>query len=89
MPLIRYKIGDMATVKKNNPPCPCGRDWQTLESVDGRSGSVFRKRDGSVVNPLFFVHFFGVVHNKGFISKYQAIQEDYDHIVLKVSSTRI
>ena len=84
MPLIRYKIGDMATVKKNNPPCPCGRDWQTLESVDGRSGSVFRKRDGSVVSPLFFVHFFGVVHNKGFISKYQAIQEDYDHIVLKV-----
>lgn len=84
MPLIRYKIGDMATVKKHNPPCPCGRDWQTLESVDGRSGSVFRKRDGSVVSPLFFVHFFGVVHNKGFISKYQAIQEDYDNIVLKV-----
>ena len=84
MPLIRYRIGDMATIKKDIAPCPCGRDWQTLASIDGREGSVFRKRDGSIISPLFFVHFFGVVHNKGFISKYQAIQEDYDHIILKV-----
>jgi len=57
MPLIRYKIGDMATIKKHDAPCPCGRDWQILVSIDGRSGSVFRKRDGSIISPLFFVHF--------------------------------
>jgi phenylacetate-CoA ligase len=78
MPLIRYEIGDMATFAESLSPCDCGRDWQVLKRIDGRSGSMFYKKDGTIFNPLFFVHFVGVVHNLGLFDKFQVIQEDYD-----------
>lgn len=84
MPLIRYEIGDLATIRQQDTPCPCGRDWQTLERVDGRMGSLFYKRDGTAISPLFFVHFVGVVHNSGLFEKYQIIQEDFERILIKL-----
>ena len=84
MPLIRYEIGDLATIRPQETPCPCGRDWQTLERIDGRMGSLFYKKDGTAISPLFFVHFVGVVHNSGLFEKYQIIQEDYGRILIKL-----
>lgn len=84
MPLIRYEIGDLATIRRQDTPCSCGRDWQTLERVDGRMGSLFYKRDGTAISPLFFVHFVGVVHNSGLFEKYQIVQEDYGRILIKL-----
>jgi phenylacetate-CoA ligase len=84
MPLIRYSIGDVATVTEQETLCGCGREWQTLERIDGRTGDLIRKRDGTTISPFFFIHFLGVVHNKGFIDKYQVVQEDYDRIVVRV-----
>ncbi len=84
MPLIRYEIGDLATIIPQETSCPCGRDWQTLERVDGRTGSLFYKKDGTSISPLFFVHFVGVVHNSGLFEKYQIVQEDYGRILIKL-----
>jgi len=84
MPLIRYSIGDVATVGEQEKLCGCGRDWQTLERIDGRTGDLIRKRDGTTISPFFFIHFLGVVHNKGFIDKYQVVQEDYNKIAVKI-----
>jgi len=74
----------MATISNKNEKCECGRDWQTLDRIDGRSGNMITKRDGTVISPAFFIHFFGVVHNKGFIKKYQVIQEDYEKFTLRI-----
>jgi len=84
MPLIRYEIGDVATVSKYNNICKCGRDWQTLNRIEGRDISMFKKKGGSLISPFFLIHFIGVVHNKGFIEKYQVIQEDYDKYIIKL-----
>ncbi len=84
MPLIRYEIGDLATVGPRKGICSCGRDWQSLEGIDGRLGSFFYKRDGSTVSPLFFVHFVGVVHNAGLFDKYQIVQESYEEVHVKL-----
>lgn len=84
MPLIRYEIGDLATIIPQENSCPCGRDWQTLERVDGRTGSLFYKKDGTSISPLFFVHFVGVVHNSGLFEKYQIVQEDYGKVLIKL-----
>ena len=73
MPMIRYDIGDMGTIEE-------GR----FSNVEGREMSVFKRRDGSFVPAEFFIHFVGVVYNQGFISKFQAIQKDYDLIDLRV-----
>lgn len=37
-PLIRYELNDLVTVSPH--PCPCGRPFPLLESVDGRSDDV-------------------------------------------------
>jgi phenylacetate-CoA ligase len=39
-PLIRYELGDMATL--DTTPCACGRSFARLTSVDGRADDVLR-----------------------------------------------
>jgi len=74
MPLIRYDIGDVG-VK--------GNDWEYLEKVEGREMNVFKTKDGKLIPGEFFIHFIGVVFNRGFISKFQVIQKDFDYILIK------
>ena len=83
MPLIRYKIGDIA-VPAEDEQCSCGRGLPLIKKVEGREISVFRTKDGKIIPGEFFIHFIGVVFNKGFISKFQVIQRDYDSIIIKV-----
>jgi len=39
-PLIRYELGDLATL--DTAPCPCGRSFARLVAVDGRADDVLR-----------------------------------------------
>jgi phenylacetate-CoA ligase len=80
MPLIRYRIGDRAIWSEQT--CLCGRPYGLLEAVTGRSSANFKRADGGVVSPSFFIHFLGVIHNEGGIKKFQIIQEAYDRIVV-------
>ncbi|MFH1371297.1 MAG: phenylacetate--CoA ligase family protein [Planctomycetota bacterium] len=82
MPLIRYSIGDMAIPAKT-PKCSCGRGTPLIETVVGRHIEVFKTRDGKVVPGEFFIHFVGVVYNKGIVKKFQVIQKKYDYILIK------
>ena len=45
-PLIRYELSDM--VRMSDEPCPCGRPYRTLDSIDGREEDVshFPANDG-------------------------------------------
>jgi len=78
MPFIRYEIGDMAALGPNK--CKCGNILPTLKRIDGRIEEQFVRKDGNIVIGYFFVHLMGVVLNKGFIKKFQVIQEDHDKI---------
>jgi phenylacetate-CoA ligase len=82
MPLIRYAIGDMAIPAKTTK-CSCGRGAPLIETVIGRHIEVFKTKDGKVVPGEFFIHFVGVVYNKGVIKKFQVIQKSYDFILIK------
>lgn len=81
MPLIRYRIGDTAVVSDRQ--CECGRSWPLIEKLTGRLIDHFVTSDGRVVQAEFFIHFVGVVYNDGSLEKFQVIQKDYDHIVIK------
>lgn len=83
MPLIRYDIGDMAMVAENTK-CSCGRGWPLIANVVGRHIETFKTRDGRVVPGQFFIHFIGVVYNKGYVKKFQVVQKDYDHVVVRM-----
>ncbi len=81
MPLIRYKIGDMALYTEKK--CSCGRGLPIIKSIIGRDMDVFKTRDGKIIDGNFYVHFVGVAHNNGSIEKFQVIQKDYDLIQIK------
>jgi phenylacetate-CoA ligase len=69
MPLIRYEIGDTA-IPASDTTC--------------RQMEVFRTQQGTSIPGEFFIHAIGVVYNKGYIRKFQVVQNDYDHITVRV-----
>ncbi|MDJ0761377.1 MAG: phenylacetate--CoA ligase family protein [Myxococcota bacterium] len=85
MPIIRYDIGDFArSAKSGEETCECGRAAPVIDAVEGREMSIFRTRDGRVVPGQYFIHFLGVVLNKGHIKKFQLVQKDYEEVNVKV-----
>lgn len=85
MPLIRYRIGDMAVWAEEK--CSCKRAWPLLRDVVGRTMDVFTRRDGTKVVPEYFIHIIGVVLKPSWLQKFQVIQEDYEHVRLLVVPT--
>lgn len=82
MPFIRYEIGDMAVLGPKK--CRCGSQLPTLKKITGRVIEHFIRKDGTVIPGEFFIHLIGVVCNRGFIRKFQVVQEDYEKIRLLV-----
>jgi phenylacetate-CoA ligase len=83
MPLIRYRIGDMA--EWDDRPAPPGAPaWPRLRRVVGRTTDVFRRADGGIVVPEYLIHLVGVVLNRGAIERFQVVQEDYEHVRVRV-----
>jgi len=82
MPLIRYEIDDLA-IPSNKLQCECGRGLPLIEFVEGREMTAFRTKNGSIISAVFFVHYLGIVHNKGLIKKFQVIQNDFNKITIK------
>lgn len=82
MPLIRFKIGDMAILSSKK--CSCGRGLPLLKKVIGRLTDVLKTKEGRIVPGEYFIHFIGVILNKGIINKFQIIQEKEDYIIVKL-----
>jgi len=82
MPLIRFKIEDMAMF--SDKICPCGRGFPLMKKVSGRIMDVFKTKEDKIVLGEYFIHFIGVVLNKGIINKFQVIQEKEDYIIVKL-----
>jgi len=71
MPLIRYRIGDMAAWR--DVECECGRPWPMLKDVAGRTRDLFMKRDGTRIR--IWEHVF---HQHAWIRKFQIVQEEFE-----------
>lgn len=84
MPLIRYRIGDMAV--KGGRECSCGCNWMKLREVAGRVTDMFITQEGDVVSPNYFIHLLGVVIDAGWINRYQIVQQEYDHIQVSIQT---
>jgi phenylacetate-CoA ligase len=85
MPLINYAIGDRAVA---GGPCPCGRGFPTLASVEGRDTEVIRTPDGRQVNGTFLGHFLAfVVGVIPYIWEYQIAQPMLNTVTLRVVPT--
>lgn len=76
-PVIRYDLGDLATV---GPPCPCGRGLPVLTRIAGRRRGLLRYPDGRAAWPVFTVACRQVARYR----ELQLIQDDVDRLRLRV-----
>lgn len=58
VPLIRYRIGDLATAVNCNEPCPCGRSLSRIGRIEGRTVAIVHCANGTWLPGTFFAHFF-------------------------------
>ncbi|MBN2182689.1 MAG: phenylacetate--CoA ligase family protein [Sedimentisphaerales bacterium] len=79
MPLIRYEIGDVAVA--GGWGCDCGRNSMLLKKVIGRTLGYFKKADGSLVHSHFLVQ---ALFFRDWIKRFQIIQDEIDHVLIKV-----
>lgn len=86
MPLIRYEIGDMAMIAKQES-CSCGSGFPLLGSVIGRVGSMITTKngtlDGIAVSTLLYYYKDHVPFSS--FMRYQLIQERKDLVILKIA----
>ncbi|ELY54951.1 CapK related-protein [Natronococcus amylolyticus DSM 10524] len=81
MPLIRYRIGDIAAFHTGS--CECGCNWPMITDVQGRVTDHFVALDGSLVYP-------GVLRKSlyycDWINQFQIHQTDNDRVVFRLVS---
>jgi phenylacetate-CoA ligase len=83
MPLIRYNLGDLSSLKKTT--CGCGRGLPVLGPVVGRAYDTILNREGKAFHGEFFLYIFEELQDKGIrVGGFQVIQEDYDNLTIKV-----
>lgn len=58
VPLIRYRIGDLAEAVDNSVPCLCGRNLTRIGRIVGRTQAIVHCADGTWLPGTFFAHFF-------------------------------
>jgi phenylacetate-CoA ligase len=79
-PLIRYEIGDMVTL--SSEPCPCGRPFPVLTSIEGRSDEVLYLADGKggevPIQPTVFRSPLGAERE---VRQYEVVQRDREIVI--------
>jgi phenylacetate-CoA ligase len=81
MPLLRYKMGDVASMPGRS--CECGRTLPLMNNISGRVADFLVRKDGSVVAGVSLVE--RTLTKFPGVAQMQIIQEDLDHIVLKIA----
>lgn len=80
MPLIRYQIGDVATL--GDSPCECDRGLPVLEKVEGRDADYVVTPSGSLISGISLTENFAVLI-KG-AAQVQIVQETLTHLRVRM-----
>jgi phenylacetate-CoA ligase len=80
VPLIRYRLGDLAIATAR--ACPCGRGLPLIERVIGRMQAVVLAANGRYLPGTFFAHFFKEYEYA--VARYQIVQEARDRIDVRI-----
>lgn len=83
MPLIRYDIGDYATL--SNKACECGRNLPVIEKIHGRAYDVIKDPDGNKYHPEALMYIFEDLKSKNMgIKQFQVIQKGIDLLEISI-----
>jgi phenylacetate-CoA ligase len=78
MPIIRFRLGDVAT--RDDRRCPCGRGLPLLDNIEGRITSIFTLPSGRRLYGGAFRHL--VLKDATTIRKFRVHQQDRDRILV-------
>lgn len=82
LPMIRYRVGDLAVAVDNNTQCSCGRGLPRIGKIEGRVQAVIFGANGAFIPGTFFAHYFKD-HDR-IIRQYQVVQEAKGEVTLRV-----
>lgn len=85
MPLIRYRIGDLAIALDSTEKCGCGRGLPLIGDIEGRVQAIIVNAEGVYLPGTFFAHFFKDYDQ--LVRQYQIIQNEDGLITLKIVKT--
>jgi phenylacetate-CoA ligase len=78
MPLIRYRMGDKASINENNHTCSCGRGLPLrVGKFEGRDDDILRTPDGRM---LPGVNFYTLMHQIDGVEIFRIVQRAIDEI---------
>ncbi len=80
MPVIRYKVGDVARFKET--PCSCGRAYPLLDGVEGRIADYVRTPDGGYVSGISLTENFAM--DLEGVKQLQIVQEAIDLLRFRI-----
>ena len=83
-PIIRYELNNIITISKNK--CKCGSSFRVIEQIQGRADDLFWgiKKDGN--KHFIYQDYISrmIISTSEDIDDYQAIQDDYDNVTLRI-----
>ena len=82
MPMIRYVTNDMSSIRMQS--CSCGRGLPLMDDVTTKAEDLLTLRDGRIISPSVLTHPFKPLTS---IEASQIIQEDLDHVRIKIVPT--
>jgi phenylacetate-CoA ligase len=82
VPLVRYRIGDLAVAVDANEVCGCGRGLPRIGRIEGRSQAIIFCANGTWLPGTFFAHFFKEYDFA--VRQYQVVQREEKSVTLKI-----
>lgn len=82
VPLIRYRIGDLAVAIDPDEACSCGRGLPRIGRIEGRSQAIIFCANRTWLPGTFFAHFFKDYDFA--VRQYQVVQREENAIELKI-----
>jgi phenylacetate-CoA ligase len=86
MPLIRYKMGDIAAGVAG--PCECGRGLGLLTRVQGRTAHAIRRPDGALITTPVITNLFGRARAYQWVRRFQVREEPGHRLCLLLEARR-
>jgi phenylacetate-CoA ligase len=81
MPLIRFRIGDVA--RQGSALCECGAPFATIQGVQGRMLDMFPLPDGRVIHSYFLSESL-IMADPDWIETFQLTQERIDSVTMRI-----
>ena len=82
VPLIRYRLGDLATQIDNTEVCPCGRGLPRIGKIEGRIQAMIVGTNNQFVPGSFFARLFA--DYEYMIRQFQVVQEEFGQLKFRI-----